>query len=235
MKYYYVYELIDPNTHTVFYVGKGSGDRTYSHTKTVKNGRHTENPHKDNKIKKLLLSGKEPIVNFVHVEIANEETAYDLEESLQLHYGIENLTNMCIGKRPPRNVFSDEEREKRRQRMIGNQLRVGLSFTDEWKEVRSKKYSGKGNPNYGKTPSDTTKYLNGSANRGKARSDEVKQKIRETSARTYQLTFPDKTVVIMKTTEFKKWLQENNHSEVWCYKCIRDNRIYKGISIKRID
>lgn len=234
MKYYYVYELIDPRTNKVFYVGKGTGDRAYHHTKSVLNGNASENPHKDRKIANILDEGLTPRINFVYNDIEDEAYAYTLEESLQLKYGLDSLTNICIGNRPPINQWSTEERKIRSHRMLGNQLRKGLTFDDKWKEARSKKYTGSGNPNYGKTPSESTRYLNGTANRGKTKSEESKQKTRETLARTYQLTFPDGDVQIMKSYQLKQWIADNNHSEVWCYKCIRDGKLYKQIHIIRL-
>ena len=59
---YYVYQLIDPTSQLPFYIGKGSGDRAWSHNE-FKDG--NENPYKDRYIKKLHDQNLEPVVDIV--------------------------------------------------------------------------------------------------------------------------------------------------------------------------
>lgn len=95
---YYVYKLINPITNTVFYVGKGSGDRAYCHQNFKDSNNNT---HKDNTIKSILSYGLEVIVEFEHKNILHEDYAYELEKVLIEKIGIENLTNICTDSRPP--------------------------------------------------------------------------------------------------------------------------------------
>lgn len=102
---YYVYQLVDPRSGVTFYVGKGKGKRASYHTRTVKNGRSTDNPHKDAVIRSILTEGFEPSIIF-HTERMSEGDAYDLEARLIAEYGRRTdgsgvLTNICLDSRPP--------------------------------------------------------------------------------------------------------------------------------------
>jgi hypothetical protein len=103
---YYVYLLIDPRNDSVFYVGKGKNNRCQNHWKwhSSKGG----NKYKDRVISKILDSGLEPVVKFLHSEIEDEAVAYNLEEAAIIKFGRRcdggTLTNICIeaGKPPTR-------------------------------------------------------------------------------------------------------------------------------------
>ena len=62
MNIYNVYQLIDPRSNTVFYVGEGKEDRAYSHLK-FRSG--CNNPHKDRVIRKIQSLGLEVEVKIV--------------------------------------------------------------------------------------------------------------------------------------------------------------------------
>lgn len=89
---YYVYVLIDPRNQTVFYVGKGTGNRIFAHTgdttfiETKKNKRIAE-------IENLGLNVIRRIINFN----LTEQEAFASEASLITLIGIENLENVVRG------------------------------------------------------------------------------------------------------------------------------------------
>ena len=57
---YYVYELTDPRDGSVFYVGKGKGERVYSHVREFKRkSKHQSNPIKVARIADIIKSGGE--------------------------------------------------------------------------------------------------------------------------------------------------------------------------------
>ena len=232
---FYVYELIDPATLKPFYVGKGTGKRAEYHTAQNKKGRFTENIHKDRKIRKILETGVDPIINYPHTNIIDEDYAYTLEEELQLSYGLKNLTNICIGSRPPRHIQTEAEREERRIRMTGNTHNNGKKRTAEVCDMFSKIRSGAGNPNFGKSPGIATRYGIGSAWRGKTRPDATKDKISAAVGNNYKLVFPDNSDRIFSSKELKEYCKLNNHSYDWLSSCRLQNRLYKGISITKVD
>lgn len=88
---YYVYELIDPRTDEVFYVGKGSGDRIDQHERETADGVSSK---KCNKIRKIqnegFLIGKRKIAFF-----KDEKSAYEFEDERIRLYGKPNLTNIA--------------------------------------------------------------------------------------------------------------------------------------------
>lgn len=232
---FYVYELIDPATLKPFYVGKGTGKRAHYHTAQNKKGKFTENIHKDRKIRKILETGVDPIINYPHVNIINEIDAYTLEEELQLFYGLDNLTNICIGSRPPRHIQSESERKERSIRMAGNTHNNGKKRTPEICDMFSRIRSGSGNPNFGKHPDACTRYSIGSAWRGKTRSDTTKEKISSAVGNKYKLVFPDKSESIFTSKELKEYCKLNGHSYDWLSVCRLQHKLFKGISITKLD
>lgn len=139
---YYVYELQDPETLIPFYVGKGKNKRAYYHIKRNKEGFFTENRYKDNVIRQILSSGKDPIIEYKSY-FEEEELAYLYEEQLIKTYGRrlfeENglLTNLCESNRPPHHNYSDERKEKYRDMMLGNTINTGRKQSEEEKLKRS--------------------------------------------------------------------------------------------------
>jgi hypothetical protein len=91
---WYVYELVCPITFKTFYVGKGTGDRVYSHVKEVKrNSKSMSNQAKIDKIRYILSQGKE-VIELIIEYFDNQEDAIDYEADLIVSYGVENLTNI---------------------------------------------------------------------------------------------------------------------------------------------
>lgn len=141
---YYVYQLIDPRSNQIFYVGKGSGNRAQTHL----SGRDGNgNTHKDRIINKIRAAGLEPIIEYVQKDILYENQAYELEEEMIEHYGLENLTNICPSNRPPSKKGwkpGPETLEKRSQSL------KGIARTEEWCQRLSEAKQGPKNPMYGK-------------------------------------------------------------------------------------
>ena len=76
---YYVYLLVNPETKTPFYVGKGIGNRVFNHLKDAKDGK--VGTEKLNHIQSILKKHK----SVEHVIVRhglNEKTAYQIEASL---------------------------------------------------------------------------------------------------------------------------------------------------------
>lgn len=87
---YYVYVYSDPDTHEPFYVGKGKGNRVFSHM--LQDGES----HKVKKIKEILARGKEPLIEIL-VHGIDEDAAYKVEAAAIDLIGIDNLTNTHRG------------------------------------------------------------------------------------------------------------------------------------------
>lgn len=122
---YYVYVYKNPIDGVPFYVGKGCGNRCYKHLKETKD--NTENYKKYCIIKYLRNLGLSPEIEIISSDLS-ESDAYDLEKMLIEKYGRRDiddngvLTNVCSDQRPPRIPLSEEERKRRRERMLGNTL-----------------------------------------------------------------------------------------------------------------
>lgn len=140
---YYVYQLIDPRSNIVFYVGKGTGNRAYTHNE-FKDGNN--NYYKDNAIKELHHQGLEPTVEIVKYFV-NEQEAYDYEDSLIESIGIDNLTNITEGARPPSKQGWRPSAETLAKRSASLK---GIERTEEWKKNLSLSKQGANNPMYGK-------------------------------------------------------------------------------------
>ena len=141
---YYVYTLTDPRNDTIFYVGKGKGDRAWKHGR-LQDG--CGNVRKDRLIKKLHRLGMEPQVTIVK-QFVNEEDAYDYEDQLTETIGIENLTNAKIGQRAPDQTGWTPSAETLAKRSASLK---GIERHDEWRDNLSKSKMGANNPMYGKT------------------------------------------------------------------------------------
>lgn len=92
---YYVYELINPLTDEVFYVGKGSGMRYADHVGEAKRGVKS---YKCNVIRKILAQGLE-LKHRIVKTFNNEDVAYAFEIVHIQKLGQENLTNVSAGGR----------------------------------------------------------------------------------------------------------------------------------------
>jgi len=169
---YYVYQYIDPRSMLPFYIGKGCGDRLFSHLKETYT--NTENKKKYAVIENLRKHNLTPIIEKIKEQLTETE-AYNLEELLIEKYGRRNLdcngilTNICKNNRPPsskgqKRPFSKEVKDRHAQ--INKERCLGKSYeeiygTKRAEEIKDKlpNTTGQNNPFYGKTHSADTKSI----------------------------------------------------------------------------
>lgn len=91
---YYVYLLIDPRDNSIFYVGKGQGDRIFAHAKgALKETEQSSLSTKIELIKEIQAEGKEVEYRIVRWNLENEDKAFEIESIL-----IDLLTNEGLKK-----------------------------------------------------------------------------------------------------------------------------------------
>ena len=160
---YYVYVYMDPReegeyvyedirlTHRPFYVGKGFGYRINEH---LQKSRLKRNNHKNNKIKKILSEGLEPIKVKVFEGLTEQESLIKEIELINL-IGFDNLTNVTHGGEGT-SGFNHKEETKHKiggknkgrkhteetKKLISEKLK-GREITQEWREKISKTTKGK--------------------------------------------------------------------------------------------
>lgn len=110
---FYVYELIDPRTDEVFYVGKGSGNRVHVHER---NSDRDANLEKARIIREITSAG-ESVVHRIVADGLDENGAFALERETIIARGPENLTNIAPGRYTP---------EERAELMARDGLRQAL-------------------------------------------------------------------------------------------------------------
>ncbi len=96
---YYVYELADPRTNQVFYVGKGKGARINAHEAEARKG--IASPKCD-RIRQIEAEGLGVVKRKV-AHFSDEQEAFDYEAELVCQYGLENLANLQHGGGAARN------------------------------------------------------------------------------------------------------------------------------------
>ena len=90
---FYVYRLIDPRDGNVFYVGKGKGNRLFSHMLVATSEANLDEiSDKLQTIRDIIASGLE-VIHIVHRHGLDEHTALQVEEALIDAYpGITNIS-----------------------------------------------------------------------------------------------------------------------------------------------
>lgn len=88
--YYYVYVYIDPTNDEIFYVGKGKGNRVFSHLNDLKETEKTKY------IRNLKMQGIKPRIEII-IHGIPENIALRVEAAIIDLLGIENLTNRQLG------------------------------------------------------------------------------------------------------------------------------------------
>jgi hypothetical protein len=90
----YVYRLIDPRNGETFYVGKGQGNRVFSHIRAEQNLEGDELDNKVKRIREIRLAGFE-VGHVIHRHGMDEKTAFEVEAAIIDAYP--GLTNLAGG------------------------------------------------------------------------------------------------------------------------------------------
>jgi hypothetical protein len=90
----YVYRLIDPRNGETFYVGKGQGNRVFSHIRAEQSLEGDDLDNKIKRIREIRLNGFE-VGHVIHRHGMDEKTAFEVESALIGAYP--GLTNIVGG------------------------------------------------------------------------------------------------------------------------------------------
>ena len=90
----YVYRLIDPRNGETFYIGKGQGNRVFTHIRAEQNLEGDDVDNKIKRIREIRLAGFD-VAHVIHRHGMDEKTAFDVEASLIDAYP--GLTNIVGG------------------------------------------------------------------------------------------------------------------------------------------
>ena len=169
-KIYYVYKIIRPWNNEIAYVGKGSGNRLYSHRWAALRKIH-KNVHLQNIYLKAQRLNLEVIEELVKTNLTEDE-ALSLEKELILFYGRKDLNtgtliNLKDGGENPGNM-SLETKKKLREYFLGHPVSfetrekirkslTGKTHSKETKQKMSEQRKGSNHPMFGKTHSKETK------------------------------------------------------------------------------
>lgn len=258
---FYVYALCDPRRDDqVFYIGKGSGDRCYSHLKETYHT--TLNRRKWCKIAAIKKAGLEVVIKLIESNLESQQ-AYELEAKLIKQYGRigfeENgiLTNICEDNRPPSakgRTVSEETRKLHSERQKGPlNHRYGKEWSEEQKEFRRQfnLENGIKPPVRNKPHSEATKAKMSAAAKGKKKSPEhcraigearrgkelgpcsaeKAKRIAESQYRNYQLTNPEGRVFTVNTGKLKEMIKVFGWSYGGIMAAKVSGRKYRGWSI----
>lgn len=218
-KKFYVYQLIDPSTNLVFYIGKGNGYRCFTHEYQSKNGNIPHNnKHLFNKINKILNFGNKIIYKIIFTSDI-EKDCYDYEEKIIRKYGIENLCNIELSNKgvkhttETRRKISESNTGKSLSNETKEKLRIintGKKQSEETKKKRSDKLKGRSTHMKGKKHSEETKRKISESNIGKKHTEESIQKMRikqkgkiisEEQKRKIKETLTKERILIIKNCE----------------------------------
>jgi hypothetical protein len=155
---FYVYHLVDGETNTPFYVGKGKGGRLYEHLNS--NGDRS-GPILKRKIKKMINDGKSIVERIIKNNLTEKE-AHKLEKSEIKKYGrLDNGTGVLCNMTDGGDGFagrekSKKEREQIRQRMLTNNPFKGKKHTAETKKKIANREYIRGNNHHFSNPTKTS-------------------------------------------------------------------------------
>lgn len=90
----YVYRLIDPRNGETFYIGKGKGDRVFSHIHQEQNLEGDDLDNNGERIRKIRNAGFE-VAHVIHRHGMDDKTAFEVEAALMDAYP--GLTNIAGG------------------------------------------------------------------------------------------------------------------------------------------
>ena len=189
-KKFYVYIYRDIETNNPLYIGKGCGQRMYTHINNIKNGKNTSNNHWSNKLRKLINDDKTPIIEVFKNNLSTSE-ALSLEENLIAKYGRKHqdengiLYNTCSKS----NDCSGIKRSEETLQKMAN-ANIGKILSEETKKKISIKGKGRKHTTEAKLKmsknrsglpvSEETKIkISESWKNGKRNLDEYKRKQRE--------------------------------------------------------
>jgi hypothetical protein len=123
---YYVYLLVDPRNGKPFYVGKGTGERFWSHGDEAgrpieasllagdADATPTERENRLATIREIRANGGQPAISFARIRIPSEEEAYLIEAALidTLDRYAGHLVNEVRGHQTPDGLISLEDVER---------------------------------------------------------------------------------------------------------------------------
>jgi hypothetical protein len=161
---YYVYALVDPRTDLPFYIGKGSGNRAYSHLKD--NRVLNENRFKKHVILGIRALGLEPTIRILQDNILDETEAYCIEKMF-----IEQFGKRIDGLGPLTNIFdanSPSSRFGESNPFYGKTHSI---------EVRAK-IASSNRQRKGRNHSEETKQKMAASQQGKRHTEESREKIK---------------------------------------------------------
>ncbi len=184
-----VYELIDPRTNVVFYVGKGRRGRAAIHITEARRWMRTgdlstlssPNLHKLRVIRKIFLAGLAPEIR--HVKwFEGDEKAYLFEIERIQFYGLRNLTNAVPGGRgggpcPPKVREKISRANKGKKRSLKTRLLMSESFRGHPVSVETRVKMRAAKIGKKQSPEHVAKVV--AANRGRSKYPLVKNLCRE--------------------------------------------------------
>ncbi len=88
---YYVYLYVNPLDNTIFYVGKGQGNRVFAHLEDTGESRKTET------LRQIRAQGAEPRIEILIHGLENEMTALRIEAAVIDLMGVKTLSNQVRG------------------------------------------------------------------------------------------------------------------------------------------